>query len=97
MEIFTDSAGAITLAKNPVQGYRTKHIDTHAHFVRRHVVNKLHFSYIPTAKQPADYLTKELSAPKVAAANAAVGLRPRSLPCGGVLKLGKASNLQYFG
>ena len=81
VEIFTDLTGAIALAKNPVQGYRTKHIDTHVHFVRHHVANKLvRFSYMPTAKQPANYLTKELSAPKVAAANAALGLQPRSLP-----------------
>lgn len=50
-----DNTSAINIAKNPVQHFRTKHIDIRHHFIRELVEDgdiKLH--YIPTDKQLAD-------------------------------------------
>lgn len=40
MTVFCDSSSAINISKNPVQHYRTKHIDIRYHFIRELVENK---------------------------------------------------------
>ncbi len=59
---YSDNEGAICLTEKPgSQHQRTKHIDIRHHFIREQVqkgVAKL--MYIPTAKMPADALTKNL-------------------------------------
>lgn len=39
-EIYVDNRSAIALAKNLVYHERSKHINTHYHFIREHVKNK---------------------------------------------------------
>ena len=59
--IFADNQGAIALAKNPQFHARTKHIDTHVHFVReKQAEGVISLEYIPTERQLADGLTKPL-------------------------------------
>lgn len=61
-DLFTDSQSAIELAKNPVHHKRTKHIDIQYHFVRSSNENgEINLQFIPTKKQLADALTKEIS------------------------------------
>ena len=61
--IWEDNQGAAIIACNPVNGERSKHIETQHHYVRECVENG-HFQipYIPTEFQLADILTKGLCA-----------------------------------
>ena len=59
--IFEDNQGCIALAKNPVHHERTKHIDIKWHYIREKVIDgTVKLTYIPTAHQIADCLTKSL-------------------------------------
>jgi hypothetical protein len=40
IEIYIDNWSVIALEKNPVYHERSKHIDIHHHFIRKHVKNK---------------------------------------------------------
>jgi hypothetical protein len=40
IEIYVDNRSVIALAKTLVYHERSKHIDTHNHFIREHVKNK---------------------------------------------------------
>ena len=63
--LFTDSQGAIALAKNPQYHARTKHIDIQLHFIREHVNNgRIHLEYCPTEDMVADVMTKALGKEK---------------------------------
>ena len=56
-----DNTSSISLAKNPVQHTRTKHIDIKHHFIRDHVQKKdVKVQSIPTHHQLADIFTKPL-------------------------------------
>ena len=57
--IFGDNSAAISLAKNPVNHQRTKHIDIKHHFLREHIAKQnIKLAYIPTKHNFADILTK---------------------------------------
>ena len=61
----SDSQSAIHLTKNQVQHARTKHIDVRFHFVREIVdEGKILLQKIKTADNPADMLTKVVTAIK---------------------------------
>ena len=63
--IHGDNQGAISLAKNPIDRKRTRHINVSYHFVRELITNgTLTFSYIPTQEMIADGLTKALTPAK---------------------------------
>jgi hypothetical protein len=60
-EIYIDNRSAITLAKNPVYHERSKHIDTHHHFIQEHVNNnEVELISCKTNDQVADIFTKPL-------------------------------------
>ncbi|KAI9120220.1 hypothetical protein K1719_008868 [Acacia pycnantha] len=60
--ILCDNTSTISLAKNPVQHTRTKHIDVRHHFIRDHVQKKdVKVMFIPTHLQLADIFTKPLA------------------------------------
>lgn len=58
-----DNTSAISIAKNPVQHSRTKHIEVRYHFLRDNVEKgKIDISFISTDYQLADIFTKPLCA-----------------------------------
>ena len=57
-----DNTSAINLSKNPIQHYRTKHIDIRHHFLCDHVQNgDISLEFINTNNQLADIFTKPLN------------------------------------
>ena len=75
--IFTDSQPALALVKSPMLAQRSKHIDVVHHFARGRVLaGELTFSYINTALNPADGLTKPLPESKFKFCRDAMGLFP---------------------
>ncbi|KAF7130737.1 hypothetical protein RHSIM_Rhsim10G0062000 [Rhododendron simsii] len=60
-KIYVDNRSAIALAKNPTYHERSKHIDTHYHFIREHVKAKeVELVSCRTNDQAADIFTKPL-------------------------------------
>jgi histone deacetylase 1/2 len=56
-----DNISAISLAKNPVLHYKTKHIEVRYHFLRDSVEKgKIALIHVPTQDQLADIFTKPL-------------------------------------
>jgi hypothetical protein len=75
MTVWSDNQGALQLIKHPITSQRSKHIDIAHHFVRERVIRgELKFDYCPTAKMPADFLTKPLAAPKFEECKKLVGI-----------------------
>lgn len=65
LELLCDNVSAIKLSKNPVFHARTKHLEVHHHFIRERILqNEISVSYISTADQSADILTKSLGRTK---------------------------------
>lgn len=59
--IYGDNQGALSLAKNPIDHQRTKHIDVKYHFTRDKVEEKvIDLRYVSSAEQTADIFTKPL-------------------------------------
>ena len=62
IKVFVDNNGAISLANNPLNSARTKHIDVRFHFIRELTRSKtMSVEYVPTKEQRADILTKALT------------------------------------
>ncbi len=62
MRLFCDNKSAISIAHNPIQHDRTKHIEIDRHFIKEKLdCGLITTSYIPTGHQLADVLTKGLS------------------------------------
>ena len=75
--ILGDNNGSLSLAKNPDQHARTKHIDVQYHFVREKVEEGLvKVAYINTKAQLADIMTKPLTKQTFEAMRLSLGLRP---------------------
>jgi hypothetical protein len=56
-----DSTSAISVAKNPVLHFKTKHIEVRYHFVRDNIEKgKIALIHVPTHDQLADFFTKPL-------------------------------------
>lgn len=59
--LFVDNSSVIQISKNPVQHFRTKHIDIRHHFIHELVEGKtISLKYVLTEDQLANILTKVL-------------------------------------
>jgi hypothetical protein len=64
--IFADNQGPITLAKNPENHARTKHVDIKYHYIRQEVsAGIVALQYISTGDMLADVLVKSVTRVKI--------------------------------
>ena len=62
MNLFCDNKVAIDISKNPVQHYRTKHVEVNRHFIKQNLEDKIiRFLFLKSKDQLADILTKATS------------------------------------
>jgi len=61
-----DNTSAINLSKNPIQHFKTKHIEIKHHFIRDHIQKgEIEIKFVKTENQLADLFTKPLARDKV--------------------------------
>jgi hypothetical protein len=84
--IFVDNTGAIANVHNNKGHRHTKHIDVKHHFVKeKYDVGEIDFTYVPSADNLADILTKLLSREATNCICRAIGLYGEHVEAGGVL------------
>lgn len=75
--VFCDNQAAISLSSNPGNHRSSKHIDIRYHFIRDLVLDGLvTVTYVPTAENVADVLTKGLARPAHSTHTATLGVAP---------------------
>ena len=64
LEVYCDNKAAISISHNPVHQNWTKHVKVDRHFIKEKIEEGIiKITYVPTAKQTTDLLTKGLFRP----------------------------------
>lgn len=75
MNLFIDNSNAIQIFRNPIQHSRTKHIDSHHHFIHELVEEKtISLEHVPMEEQLIDILTKALDTKRFEYLQGAMGM-----------------------
>ena len=62
LKLFCNNKVAISIANNPIQHDRTKHVEIDRHFIKERLdIESIYISYIPSSQQVADVLTRGVS------------------------------------
>ena len=65
LKLYCDNKAAISIANNPVQHDRTKHVEIDRHFIKEKLENGvICMPYVPSTQQIADIRTKGLFKPR---------------------------------
>ena len=65
MKLYCDNKAAISIAHNPVQYDRTKHVEIDRHFIKQKLeAGAIYLPFVPTMQQIVDILAKGLQRPK---------------------------------
>jgi hypothetical protein len=88
MRLYCDNKVAISIAHNPVQHDRTKHVEIDLQFIKEKLRKCISCTpYVKTREQLADMLTKGVSSSTLHSALSKLGMRDiYALACRGVLK-----------
>ena len=75
MPLYYDNMSAISISKNLVQHYKTKHIDIRHHFIKE-LVEKMviELKHVSTEKQLADIFTKPIDCVQFETLRSSLGL-----------------------
>ncbi|RDX63286.1 Copia protein, partial [Mucuna pruriens] len=89
IKLFCDNISAISIAHNPVQHDRIKHIEIDRHFIKEKLDSRLIvIAHVPTGLQMTDVFTKGLPATRFQELNGKLAMIDIHLPtCGGVFEI----------
>ena len=75
MCVFCDNISTINLSKNPIQHFKSKHIEIRYHFIRDLVEDKVVcLKFIHTDNQKVDIFTKPLDGPRFESLHKTIGV-----------------------
>ena len=64
MKLYFDNKASISIAHNPIQHDRTKHLEVERHFIKEKIeTGAICMSFVPTSQQITNILTKGLFKP----------------------------------